>query len=953
MATPTAHKSQRQPLVTPSTSPPQHQGYFPPPYRLQDGSPPSKRPRMESRARSASVPRPGLKSSTSATPDTELDIEKAREASARRLIDAWSSLAERYCKPMDEDDIVDLLTGKIVKNRGVLQGTRKAFKIGSLTEGNADETEQEADNGTESEYLEEVEGEGDEGLEEEEQEEDRDELDVLGKADAKKSRIQAIAAKSRIVPPVRKKDATDAEDLRDFLKAEKQRKLLSGEHEDESDDDPAPERDYASETDESADEEDLLPSTDAEEPPASQADTGYSCSSSPAIEIDSSSDDELNAWGHDEASAVYRFSDTVVPEDSDSEVEIVEPPHPISVRPPKPPKLLPPSQSPAELETVDATATKVSSRKPPYIPKSTTKPLPTPPLSHSSSSIPPPSTPLNEDSELPFFYVASSPLPPSSPPSSSVYGSSPIRPLSKTRSLPHITPKPPSTFRTRSNIDGTDATPVYRLDLSRVQRPRPKSTLKRQVTIPQSPSPTRDVPSVLPEVPFLAPTPPLDPPRPKTKVEVVIKPRKTPHKLPAQKRVEKRIPEVQPHSDEESVPATPESPPLPRPPPRIFKHPASPLSKSRRKPTASSESITKGASSPPQRPTTSSAVETTERTSASPSDKPRRKRKRVVSTEFVIEDEPVVEASLSARRPSRPMSPRPGSSRIHEPSGLSDPFTCHSSPGHLSYKRSQSYFETYPPFPSSDPGYFPPPPPPPQQQQQQQSYPGGLQHSVYPPLPDPRAQLILAQAMHQLHALYTSPWTPQRAATPIPYPSPQYYSHLPPVYATPTHTPHSYAYTHDSNASRETIPPETPSSPVRERRKTLVERSRSRGRRVSFKMEGDDDDHSDGSEPKRTVQSKGKGKVRASSADAIMASPSPEPAKTRSSSSKKGKHKAKAVSETDSDNEELFSPTAHRGRPFHRGQTPGPPINAQESEGRGRPPGRAKSKSAVVRTNDS
>ena len=37
-----------------------------------------------------------------------------------KLLGVWSSLAERYAKPIDEDDIVDIMTGQVIQDRGVI-----------------------------------------------------------------------------------------------------------------------------------------------------------------------------------------------------------------------------------------------------------------------------------------------------------------------------------------------------------------------------------------------------------------------------------------------------------------------------------------------------------------------------------------------------------------------------------------------------------------------------------------------------------------------------------------------------------------------------------------------------------------------------------------------------------------------------------------------------------------
>ncbi len=115
---------------------------------------------------------------------------------------------------------------------------------------------------------------------------------------------------------------------------------------------------------------------------------------------------------------------------------------------------------------------------------------------------------------------------------------------------------------------------------------------------------------------------------------------------------------------------------------------------------------------------------------------------------------------------------------------------------------------------------------------------------MYPPIADPRAQQIVTQAMQQLAALL---WTPAHSSTPgqiYPYtPTHHRFSSVGPgfIHSTPDH-PHPYPYSFDPSMSKATLPPsspEPPSSPIRprERRKSLVSRSRSRGRRVSFHVE--------------------------------------------------------------------------------------------------------------------
>ncbi|KIK90786.1 hypothetical protein PAXRUDRAFT_70420, partial [Paxillus rubicundulus Ve08.2h10] len=91
---------------------------------------PAKRPRL------AGTP----SSSTSATPSASndlaspVDVHSARRASTLRVLNVWAQLAERYNKRLDEDDIVDLFSGAIIKDRGVLKGVSKDYNIGHFAQ---------------------------------------------------------------------------------------------------------------------------------------------------------------------------------------------------------------------------------------------------------------------------------------------------------------------------------------------------------------------------------------------------------------------------------------------------------------------------------------------------------------------------------------------------------------------------------------------------------------------------------------------------------------------------------------------------------------------------------------------------------------------------------------------------------------------------------------------------
>ena len=118
-------------LMTPSASPPVQ--------RPHDGPSPTKKRRLSqtpsllgSNARSQSVasasssslPRSRSFDPPPSTDHNDEDLHKARRASAARVLDIWSSLATKYARNLDEDDIIDLENRALIKDNGVL---RKAF----------------------------------------------------------------------------------------------------------------------------------------------------------------------------------------------------------------------------------------------------------------------------------------------------------------------------------------------------------------------------------------------------------------------------------------------------------------------------------------------------------------------------------------------------------------------------------------------------------------------------------------------------------------------------------------------------------------------------------------------------------------------------------------------------------------------------------------------------------
>ncbi|CCO27956.1 hypothetical protein BN14_01947 [Rhizoctonia solani AG-1 IB] len=157
-------------------------------------------------------------SSPAPTPIIDLDaLDAARRRAAGRVMSLWESLAQKYARPIEDDDEIDILTGKICKDRGVLRSvSERGWKIGSfgealeveplvlVSEGETETGASEADD--EGEGEDETEGEEAEGTE-------GGEEDPLGD--------WSYDWQYRVLPPPRPElSPQDAEDLREFLAAE-------------------------------------------------------------------------------------------------------------------------------------------------------------------------------------------------------------------------------------------------------------------------------------------------------------------------------------------------------------------------------------------------------------------------------------------------------------------------------------------------------------------------------------------------------------------------------------------------------------------------------------------------------------------------------------------------------------------------------------------------------------
>lgn len=222
-----------------------------------------------------------------------------------RLLEFWDSLAN-HTRALDDDDIVDIMTGKITRDNGVLRNSDK-FTFGSLHGPSMDcVTSEEGSDAEENEY-------------------DPDELDAFGNDDDIDALDLdggdgiALDVGGKLMPPVTPQDPADANDLREFMEAEGRRREICGtdvEQEEEDDEDS----EEFSEIDEGfADEgHSDIDHTHPQEPQASSEEedeveivadstievydnyyTDY------VVPLNGSDDDELDDWGADAANIVY------------------------------------------------------------------------------------------------------------------------------------------------------------------------------------------------------------------------------------------------------------------------------------------------------------------------------------------------------------------------------------------------------------------------------------------------------------------------------------------------------------------------------------------------------------------------------------------------------------------------------------------------------------------------
>ncbi|TFY74983.1 hypothetical protein EWM64_g9029 [Hericium alpestre] len=307
----------RQPvlsLITPSASPPASRSTS----HARDGQPsPAKRPRLNFTPSTVSSPSPSVRAqSQSEAP--KFDFEAARHESTMRVLNVWSQLAERYTRRLDEDDIIDLRSGNVIKDRGVLRKAQAEYRFGYITQDDGPSNDASSDGGAITEG-----------------EDDLDEVDALVADEGISAELNAELER------VKHKgfDAADQDDLREFLEAEKRIQDGHEVDEDYSDDEIG---DLSTimrgEEEEEAEKQVLAPERDdAESGGTDWEELPDGVDGGAAISSGEESEDELGAWEPDESNAVYavstELSDTEPPtgppfsfSDHNEEIEISDTP---------------------------------------------------------------------------------------------------------------------------------------------------------------------------------------------------------------------------------------------------------------------------------------------------------------------------------------------------------------------------------------------------------------------------------------------------------------------------------------------------------------------------------------------------------------------------------------------------------------------------------------------------
>lgn len=207
-----------------------------------------------------------------------------------RLKDAWAQLAQRYARPLDEDDIIDLREEKLLKDCGVVRNIATQINFGDIS------LPEESVNDASSDC----------GGAHSEDEDDLDEIDALSHGARVKTKL---VAQLRQTKPIRELDSEDESDLREFLEAEKR---MREEYPDRVEELEAEEVEEEEEGTENLYTDEWVEISSDEETKGANADCD-------------SEDDELGGWEHDESTAIYEVRPTT-PLDEQEIIEIFDTP---------------------------------------------------------------------------------------------------------------------------------------------------------------------------------------------------------------------------------------------------------------------------------------------------------------------------------------------------------------------------------------------------------------------------------------------------------------------------------------------------------------------------------------------------------------------------------------------------------------------------------------------------
>ncbi|KAF5389454.1 hypothetical protein D9757_004275 [Collybiopsis confluens] len=152
------------------------------------------------------------------------DITALRSQSTTRLLSVWSSLGERYSRGVHEDDIVDIRTGEVIKDRGVLRGLDTKWEFGRFAADGVDNDKEDetADRG----------GDSDDEINSFPDSSQQVQLDAEIEAEAENPpnafmNLSTLTARAtHAIDPLN--DEEDAADLMAFLEAENLRKAALG-----------------------------------------------------------------------------------------------------------------------------------------------------------------------------------------------------------------------------------------------------------------------------------------------------------------------------------------------------------------------------------------------------------------------------------------------------------------------------------------------------------------------------------------------------------------------------------------------------------------------------------------------------------------------------------------------------------------------------------------------------